>query len=417
MLSLGKSGLVYLVSNIAVAAVPFALLPVLTHYLSPTEYGVVAMFTTFLPIIGAFVGLSVHGAISRRWFDKENVKIDEYVSSCIFILLCSMVVVLIAIGVMSSWLSEALSLPLHWLVAAVVVSFCGFLIQVRLVIWQVESKPIHYGIFQFGNAFLNAVVSLVLVAILLYGYSGRLWGYLVSALFFGALGIALLKRDRMLGARIRREYIKDALMFGVPLIPHVIGSFLIVIADRLVVKEILGTEQAGIYMLAVQVSLVLNMIFVSLEKAYTPWLYKRLKDNISHQKEGVVRLTYLLFGLISTLVFVMIFLSDILINIIAPPEYSGAAEVLPWLFMAQGFHGMYYLVTNYLFFNRKTYVTASITIFCGGISIFLTIILTYNFGLVGTAVGTAIGLFFQFSLTWLMAAKVHSMPWFRKATE
>ena len=40
--------LIYLVSNVLNAAIPFALLPVLTRVLDPSEYGQVAMFQTLL---------------------------------------------------------------------------------------------------------------------------------------------------------------------------------------------------------------------------------------------------------------------------------------------------------------------------------------------------------------------------------
>ena len=46
---------VYLFSNILNAAIPFALLPVLTRYLTPEEYGEVAMFQTLLGALMAFI--------------------------------------------------------------------------------------------------------------------------------------------------------------------------------------------------------------------------------------------------------------------------------------------------------------------------------------------------------------------------
>lgn len=72
---------VYLFSNILNAAIPFALLPILTRYLSPAEYGEVAMFNTLLGALGAFVGLNVVGAAGRKYFDCPHGK-DELGFSC-----------------------------------------------------------------------------------------------------------------------------------------------------------------------------------------------------------------------------------------------------------------------------------------------------------------------------------------------
>lgn len=63
----------YLVSNILNAIIPFALLPVLTRYLSPEEYGEVAMFQTLLGAMTAFVGLSMAGA-AAAYLIKRSLK-------------------------------------------------------------------------------------------------------------------------------------------------------------------------------------------------------------------------------------------------------------------------------------------------------------------------------------------------------
>lgn len=72
---------VYLVANILNAIIPFALLPVLTRYLSPEEYGQVAMFQTLLGALMAFIGLSMQGAAGRKFYDGSLGKDDlaEYI--------------------------------------------------------------------------------------------------------------------------------------------------------------------------------------------------------------------------------------------------------------------------------------------------------------------------------------------------
>ena len=59
---------IYLGANILNAGIPFLLLPILTRVLTPADYGTVAMFGIVLSVLGAFTGLSVHGAIGVRYF-------------------------------------------------------------------------------------------------------------------------------------------------------------------------------------------------------------------------------------------------------------------------------------------------------------------------------------------------------------
>ncbi len=64
-------------------------MPVLTRYLNPDDYGVVAMFGVLLSFMVPFTGLSIHGAIARQYYDRDEVDLPSYVTNCLFILISS----------------------------------------------------------------------------------------------------------------------------------------------------------------------------------------------------------------------------------------------------------------------------------------------------------------------------------------
>lgn len=416
MASIQKNAIVYLTANIAVAAVPFILLPILTRYLSPEGYGVISMFTSVLPLMGAVIGFSVHGAVSRRWFDREDVEIPKYVAGCILILLTSTTLVVTVLIVFGSWIATQVSVPLFWLFMAVAVSVSIFIVQIRLVLWQVQEKALTYGAMQFGNSLLNGALSLLLVVFLLKGYEGRLWGHTISYVIYGVICASILYKDGLFRFQVEWAYMKDALSFGVPLMPHVIGGFLLFTADRMIVNRQLGTNYVGIYMVAVQIALGLNLLNESFNKAFVPWLFAKLKYGDERDKHKVIRLTYLYFLVLMSISFVSVYLSKYLITIFAGLKYMSGASVLPWLLLAQSFHGMYLMVSAYIFYERKTHITSTITIICGSCGMVFSWFFIRQFGLVGAGMGSALTMFLQFTCTWYMAAQVHKMPWIpRKA--
>jgi len=87
--SLFKASGIYTLSSIINAAIPFLLLPLLTRYLSPEEYGIVSMYALLLSITSVFTGLSVHGAINRAYFDEKINNHKEYVWNSLIILFIS----------------------------------------------------------------------------------------------------------------------------------------------------------------------------------------------------------------------------------------------------------------------------------------------------------------------------------------
>ena len=411
MSSLKKNAAIFLAANIAVASVPFLLLPVLTRALGPEGYGVVSLFTTILPLIGAFVGLSVHGAISRRWFDRDEIDIGEYVSSCFVILFASFFIVLALVSILGEVIAEAINLPLKWLYIAVVVSFSTFIIQIRLVLWQVQGSAFKYGGLQFSNALINGLISLLLVVVFLVGYEGRLWGHSISFIFIALISFILLKMEGMIKFSFKTKYMKDALLFGVPLIPHVIGGFLLLLADRLIVNEWLGAKTVGIYMVAVQISLGLQLITEAFSKAFAPWLYEKLKVGDEQEKRQIVKLTYGYFLCLLLTIPITFILAKLVIEILDGAEYLEAAKVLPLLVLAQCFHGMYYFVTCYLFYERKTHITAGVTIISGLLAVTISWFFVGQYGLIGAGIAASLAMFIQLILTWVMAARVHPMPW------
>ena len=60
-----KSFVAYTMGGALSSAVPFFLLPVLTRYLTPEDYGFVATFQAILVVTMPFVGVNLDGAIAR----------------------------------------------------------------------------------------------------------------------------------------------------------------------------------------------------------------------------------------------------------------------------------------------------------------------------------------------------------------
>ena len=134
--SLFSGTTVYVVSNVFNAAIPFFLLPVLTRYLTPVEYGLVGMFLLTLTLVGAFTGLSMHGAANRKYFDRgSSADLSVYITCCVTIILVSTSVVLLIVYLFRNPLGEWVGLSTNWLLLAVVASAMS---NLRLGQWQVR---------------------------------------------------------------------------------------------------------------------------------------------------------------------------------------------------------------------------------------------------------------------------------------
>lgn len=260
---------------------------------------------------------------------------------------------------------------------------------------------------------MNAGLSLYLVLALGMAWQGRLLGQLIAIAFFMVLGLYLLVQSREVAKpSTPHQDAIDALNFGVPLIPHVIGGFLIAISDRFIVSEMLGIADVGIYTVAFQLGMILKLFTDAFVKAYGPWLYARLQDQSENTKLVVVGATYFSCILFFVLAFFVNWLVGLIhVYIIGKDFYSAIDIVLPFL-LGQSFKGMYFSVAGFYFFSSKTKYVSIISIVSGIFGVICTVSFVYKFGLIGAAYGFLVGNIFCFILAWYGSQRIWFMPWY-----
>lgn len=406
-----SSTVIYTLTNALSAGIPFLMLPVLTRILTPDEYGIVAMFSVVVTVLGAFTGLSVHGALGIRYFEQDRFDLPRYVATCLSILLVSTSVVFIVVWLLLPVIEGFTKVPGRWLLAAVLVSGGQFVIQIQLTLWQVSSQPWKFGILRITQTASDAAISLFGILGLGLAWEGRLSGIGIANMIFMCLALFTIRAGGWLKWPADRGYATNALKFGVPLIPHVIGGMLIVMADRFLISNVLDVASTGIYMVAMQIGMVMSLLTDSFNRAFAPWLVESLKKEDATRDSLIVRLTYLYFFIVSALALVIGLTAPFMLNWLVGPQYQTASSVVIYIALGFAFGGMYYMVTNYVFYAGKTPALALITFLSGVFNIGITYYLLKTNGLVGAAQGFMLSQATTFFGTWWLAQKSRPMPW------
>lgn len=403
----------YLLASIATSAVPFILLPVLTRYLTPAEYGEVAMFSVWMSLLAAFCGLSVHGAATRKYFDHSDDprELSNFIFMCLVILAASTLFFSCIVIIFGAQLSDLLELDEKWLILGVACAGAKFVTQIRLGQWQARKQVQSFVFLQSSQALANLLISLVLVTVFYLSASGRIMGIATATIAFGFVALWLLYRDNLVHPTWQPRKAREALLFGVPLIPHLVGGFLLDTVDRVVVTNELGVSQAGIYMVALQVSMAVTIILEAVNRTFLPWLFERLKRDDPKEKRNVVKVTYFYFSLLAAGVAISFLWADDVLKLITGPEYAEAADIVAWVILGKALHGGYLMVTNYLFYTKRTGALSSIMISTGIINVGLLVVFIEYWGLLGVAWAQALSKLLQWLITWFFANKSVPMPW------
>jgi O-antigen/teichoic acid export membrane protein len=401
----------YTVSRIVNAAIPFLLMPVLTRYLTPTDYGIIAMFSVLLGIVTPFVGLSLHGAVSVRYFDKDEKDLPKYIGNVFFILTASTAAVSIVVWLFAEPIGRYSAFPERWLWTVVFVAASQFAGLVLLTLWQVELKAVKYGVFQNLQTLANVGLTLLLVVGLGMNWQGRIQAQVITMAAFALAAFVLLRRNGRLKFAYDRAYVDSALRFGIPLIPHALGGMLIVQTDRMFLTNMAGVATAGIYTVGYQFGSVIELLSSSFNQAYAPWLFDQLSRDEPGAKRRIVKLTYACFGLIVLLAAGLSLAVPWFLTFFVGKEFVGAGVYVFWIALGYACNGMYYLVANYIFYAGKTAVLAWVTAATAALNIAFNYFLIKLNGPVGAAQASAIAFFLSFVLTWILSARVYAMPW------
>jgi len=102
----------YFSGTILVHMLGIVTLPVFTAYLTPDEYGIVNVFTTYISVVAVLLSLSLHSSIARYYFEEDKVDFKEFLGS-IFITISFLFLIQ---GGLVLFFKEKIARPFNYLV-------------------------------------------------------------------------------------------------------------------------------------------------------------------------------------------------------------------------------------------------------------------------------------------------------------
>lgn len=409
--SLLRSASVYTITYGINSAIPFLLLPILTRYLTTEDYGIVAMFGILCNFVYPFTSLSVTTAIPRMYIEKDTVDIQAYVSNFLLVLLCSTVIVGTVFYFLGGPIARLASFPGQMLWIVIAVAFGQAIANVILTIFQVQLKPIQYGIYQILLTSLNAGLSIWFVIGLGMDWRGRVEGQFITYVVFVLIAFFILWQNKWIKFKLNSAYIRHALNFSMPLIPHALGGLVITMTDRVFLTRMVGLDATGVYTAGYQVAMLIILLAESFNKAYVPWLYARLKTDDILGKIKIVKMTYGYFSAISAAAIGLGLFAPWFIKYFLGKSFTGSGSFVLWIGLGFAFQGMYMCMVSYVYYSQNTSRLAVLTFTLACANIGVNYLFIRGFGAMGAAYSNALVNFLKFILVWIMAASVFAMPW------
>jgi len=143
-----KSTFIYAGGNLVTRAIPFILLPILTRFLSPEDYGMLATFMAIFGVVQVVIYMGTTDAIVRGYFDreKEGFNFSKYVFNGVFINFTIFVTILTLWVLLKFYFQKIIPIPFDYQLLIPLLGLFVSINGIRSKLWVIMKKPLAYGI-------------------------------------------------------------------------------------------------------------------------------------------------------------------------------------------------------------------------------------------------------------------------------
>jgi O-antigen/teichoic acid export membrane protein len=406
-----KSLSIYTSTSILNSAIPFLLLPILTNYLTVEEYGLLAIMQIFIIFTIPFISINIQSTLQLEYHDLDADKFALWVSSVLIIPLITIFIVLLFFMLFESLIYSFINTSLLWILLIPLIAFMQVVPQTILSIYKISERPIDYAKYQLSLTGINLLLTVGLVVLLNLNWEGRILAIFLTYLLFTFIGIYLLIKMKLIVLRIEKRYVQKALQLGTPLIVHVVSATLFMMSDRLFISYYLGNEALGIYAVGAQVAMMALIIQQSFNQAWVPYLFKNLKIGSRENKIKIIKISYISMLFFLLLPFIIELINPLFFYFFINEKFIDAMSYVFWIALGYSLLGMYKVVTNYIFYKKRVKLLSMMTFLSLLINLILNYFLIQKYGAIGVAYGTSITVAIFFIIAFILANKVHPMPW------
>ncbi len=460
----------YFGASLLNALLALALVPILTRHLSPYDYGVTATATVIIQIATALISLNAYGLIIRENFTASAAAQSALVSTSVILaaLFAGILGVLFAFG--GGLMGKMTGFPGGWVWTLAFLAFAQVLQSITLGLFQARSEVFRFGFYQVFNSGLNLGLAILFVVGLGMDWRGRMLAMLATAgicilLFLRELG----GRFHLLRPRVNRDALKQLTHFGLPLIPHFLGGWVMTMSPRLFLNHLASVSDTGLYSVAYNLASPLAMMIGAANQAYVPALFKKLAgweaverstldarrsttenalhgsppcpssagmppsdspltadispldpmppverrtSSVGQQQVHFCRLLLLTAFSLPLFAVLLYFGVRWILPWLVGPKFQACAPYVFWLALAFALQGIYFVFGNFVFYSKKNFLlTWRSDFLAGGVTLLLCPLCIHYWGGLGAAVATtaAFGISCVGCIT--AARKAHPMPW------
>ena len=374
-------------------------LPLITKYLTPTDYGIYGTILAYTGLLGGVKTLGFEILLVNSFFKKKVWKKywGRYLGGLMgFNLIFVWIYILLLLLIMPSEVGED-----KWLVILLIVIPATLFDVFRMFgtrYFQLSQKPSYIAIVTAVVGVITIFLNLYTIAYLRMGYKGWFIATGVgSFLTFSFYIFPLIKKEIVPVFTGNKNFWKKSLKVSLPTVPHNYSVYLLNSSDRMVMDQLkTPIGQIGLYNLAYIFGGYMEFFGNAVGMAVGPiitGLYS--KKDIRSEKQVKVLVFFLQICFISVCAIVSLWAKELFGLLIKNQALSDAYSISIIIIMGYAYRPLYWASVNKLIFYEHTNKLWRISFIAGIINIGLNLIFIPMYGIIAAAVTTFISLVYM----------------------
>ncbi len=401
-----KNSFLYIVLGFLPLAANFFLAPVYSRYISPEQYGIITLSLLFQGFLTLFVTFGLEAGFSRIYFDyhKKEKLVEGLMSTTLLAMMAGGILFWILLyffgdSVFERFLQNNQFTYQKYGNLVFSITLSTTIHTVFLSYYRNKEEVLKYSLVALSYFFTSVAGILIGVVYLKAEAMGNIVGRAYGTTTVVAVLLALYFLRKKI--RFKVKYLKNSLVYSLPLVPYLLLLMLYNNVDKIMVERYFELETLGLYNFAFQIASVISVFIYAIFNAVSPHIYKLMTEKNENTMSEIKKTNILFHLLVTGAIALGIAVIVPVLKIFIAERYQVIQDYISLLILVYIFQLYYVIYTVPLFFYNKTKILPWISLIVLIVGVISNIIFIPPFGIYGVCLALFLTKLSQFLVAYL----------------
>lgn len=410
MSQIRRNTIIYAIGGVLPNLGNFILLPVLTRYLTPSEYGTVNAMLLVSAIATIAFTLALDRSVWRLHHDYTAEERRELLGTLVVA-----IAVVATIGLVIAYAGRNLlqqvfpSIPFTpFYTYALLAAYFGVFSAIPKVNLQANGKAMTFVGLSVGQ-FVVTNTLVVWFVLSGQGPAGMLKGHMLGALASGAVFAVLSLKMVKLG--LRKDMLVASLRFSAPLIPNLLFAWVLNLSDRVFLGRLRSLSEVGTYSAGYRLGGATTILTGAFYQAYNPVFYKLANDQDQvGARRTIARYNSTFLAVAICIGFAVAFLAPEAVALILPESYQGVTPIVQIVAAAYVVSQAQGLLELQIYQSKRTAGLMGVYGLGAAVNVALNVVFVPRYGAYAAAWATVVAFAVMFVADYFYARRGYFVP-------